>query len=631
MLSTGNAPTTLQLDTSPTTLILGTNGAGKSTFLDAICYVLFKKTFRTIKKDQIVNAINGGQCEVECNFSIGATSYYVRRGIAPDFFDIYVNGEKRKTEASVKDPQKFLEEDVLKVDYDTFIQVVILGNAKYTPFMQLETPKRRAFIEHILDIGVFSTMNDLLGTKQKTLKQSMESLNKDIASHNEKISLVEGFIKKLELDRQKANEDNQAQIDAQNAVIDKYSPAIEQLQKIIGKKNDQLIEQTEVLNTETQAQIGMLVSAHQETIANLEAAAQDSSSYNNKLVAMAPVRAGIESNLKAAKAAHDFYSENDSCKVCKQAIHDDFKTNVLCEKEEAIQKFSEGLAKLDQQGTVLRAKIKEIRDNNEAIKVAVNKETSKHQAQVRTLMAESHAKVKEITTGLQTEIKDLNQKLQAVQTSVSTARTMIRKIQADMKAAANSGNVEDEQKNLLDIQTKLEALEVSKQESIELRHLYDVAAVLLKDTGIKAAIIKQYLPMINKLVNKYLVELDFYLLFALDENFKESFKSRHRDSLQYNSFSEGEKLRIDLALLFAWREIARMKNSCSTNLLILDEVIDGSMDNNGTDYFIKMINDLGKDSNVFVISHKQDSSLDKFQNVIRFQKVKNFSTLAEVV
>ena len=629
LLSTGNVPTTLRLDTHPTTLVLGANGSGKSTFLDALCYVLFKKPFRKIKKDQIVNTINNGDCVISVSFSVGTNDYIVRRGIKPDFFEITMpDGTIRKKAAGQKDDQAFLEEDILKVNFNSFTQVVILGNASYTPFMQLKTPERREFIEHILDIGVFSSMNVLLKAKQATVKIKLEWLNKEITLQNEKIKLVQGFIDTLEIEQKKAKVDIDQQIEVQNGIIDVNMPHVERLSAEIEIENEALTIKTNELNVSLAAEIDEITQAHEAQIAELSESVVDVSQLEDRVRKLLHQKSGIEENAKTAQQTIDFYSDMDKCKTCKQVIDEEFRENILAEKTKLLANYNEGLGKIAEQIEKQAKKLREIKASNSTIALQIRELTDSRQVIIREVTAKNQLEVRRLTSEMQQSIKALTNELQGHQSAISAARQFIKKMQADQSSASAEQNIQeqyDERDRLVRVSEHLEA---EKAEALETRHIYEIAAVFLKDTGIKAAIIKQYLPMINKLVNKYLAELDFYLSFGLDENFEETFKSRHRDTLQYYSFSEGEKLRIDLALLFCWRDIARMKNSCATNLLILDEVIDGSMDHNGTDFFIKMINELGTGSNVFVISHKQDSSLDKFTNVIRFEKEKNFSKLA---
>lgn len=530
--------------------------------------------------------------------------------------------------AGQKDDQAFLEEDVLGVNYESFTQIAVLGNAAYTPFMQLKTPQRREFIEHILDIGVFSTMNDILKTKQTGIKTALESLTKDIDLQKEKVKLVEGFIEKLEAEQRKVKVDTDAQIEAQNAIIDARMPDIERLTAEIETENESLTTQTNELNATLTAEIEEINTVFETKVESLDETIIDVSPVESKIAKLTHMRQGINDNARATQQNIDFYSDTDACKTCKQNIHEDFRVKILSEKTKQLAEFKTGLEKITAEIEKYTKKLQEHKAANVAVEVELRKLRSENQMTIREVSSTNQITVRKITAEMQAKIKVLTTELQGHEAAVSAARQFIKKMLADKNSTSAAANIQEQYQKRDDLTEKSTSLESKKEYAIETRHFYEIAAVLLKDTGIKAAIIKQYLPMINKLVNKYLAELDFYLLFALDENFDETFKSRHRDTLQYHSFSEGEKLRIDLSLLFAWRDIARMKNSCATNLLILDEVIDGSMDHNGTDFFIKMINELGTGSNVFVISHKQDSSLDKFKDVLRFEKIKGFSQLA---
>ena len=516
------------------------------------------------------------------------------------------------------------------MDFDNFTQVVILGNAKYTPFMQLNKGDRREFIEWILDIGVFSTMNEVLKNRQKILATKLETLGRDIETKQEKIKLIDGFITKLESEQKKATQATQSQIDDQNVIIDALEPEIDALQVQVNAANDKIVSETERINEESQGRIDEIQSIHDAHIEELDAKVQDFTELNDKLVKWCSYRSTFENNIKGATATLSFYTKNDSCNTCKQSIHQDFKDKIVAEKQAIIDENQLGLTKLEAKISKQQQDINSIKKLNAEIQAQVSKAMTSHQVAVQKIMMDSRTEVKTLTASLHTYLRELQEKLQVKQSAMSAARQFIKKMQADMKTTAASTNIEEQRKKKSGFEAGAETLEAEKTEAIETRHYYEMAALLLRDDGIKAAIIKQYLNTINKLVNKYLSDMDFFVSFHLDENFKEEFKSRHRDSLSYENFSEGEKMRIDLALLFSWREIARMKNSCATNLLILDEVIDSSLDHNGTDFFIRMLNDLGNSnhtSNVFVISHKNDAALDKFKDVLHFTKEKNFSRL----
>jgi DNA repair exonuclease SbcCD ATPase subunit len=557
-LSTGGQFTEIDFESSPSTLIVGENGAGKSTILDAICFVLFNKPFRNINKPQLMNTINGKNLLVEVEFSIGKKDYKVVRGMKPGVFEIYCDGDILNQDAAAKDYQKYLEEAILKLNYKSFTQIVILGSASFTPFMQLSLGNRREIIEDILDIQVFSVMNSVLKDKSTELKSKITDIETVIEIGKNKVKLQQQYIATLESDKQKKVEDVQKRILESNAEI-------------------------------SQLNAGML--GEQEKEADCKSSISDADEKRNKRTEMGALLRKLSERITAQETSIQFYHDNDVCPTCSQNLDEHLKGSAIelhTHKREEVQSAIESLTS---QLEGIETRLNEID--------AIEKKISEYKSNIITYSSK-----------------------------IIAAQNYISKLQADL-----AGNTNDTA-NIVDETTKLKALakEVvthagEKSKLSEDKHYLDIAAVLLKDTGIKTKIIRQYLPVINKLVNKYLTAMDFFVHFELDESFNEVIKSRHRDEFSYASFSEGEKQRIDLALLFTWRTIAKMKNSASTNLLLLDEVFDSSLDANGTDYVMNLLNTIGDDTNVFVISHKGDQLIDKFKSVIKFQKYQNFSRL----
>ena len=557
-LSTGSQFTEVKLNKSTTTLIVGENGAGKSTILDALCFTLFGKPFRNINKPQLVNSINQKQLHVEVEFNIGSKHYHVIRGIKPNVFEIKLNGVLINQDAASRDYQKYLEEHVLKLNYKSFTQIVILGSASFTPFMQLPASHRREVIEDLLDIKVFSTMNDVLKDKQQDIKNKIVELDQQIEIGKTKIKLQQEYIKTLEDDKQKRVEDVQKQIhDA----------------------------------AEETARLSLLVSDEKQKQLHLESNISDAESKRSLRQKMETILRSLSDRIKTQKKQIEFYHEHDVCPTCSQDLTTSVREKAVHQHEDTIQELQEAVQQLQSQYQDTQTRLDEIVD--------IEAKISEHQDRIIDLNTQ--------IIGNQKLIQSLQQTLQS--TSTDTA------------------NVEEEKTKLKSMAKEIVEISNSKTGLVEERHYLDIAGLLLKDTGIKTTIIRQYLPAINKLVNKYLQAMDFFVSFELDEAFNETIKSRHRDDFSYASFSEGEKAKIDLALLFAWRSIARMKNSANTNLLLLDEVFDGSLDINGTDYVMTILNTIGEDNNIFIISHK-DALFDKFRSVIRFEKINNFSRIA---
>lgn len=558
LLSTGSQFTEVKLNKSTTTLIVGENGAGKSTILDAICYALFGKPFRNINKPQLLNSVNQKQMLVEVEFSIGTKEYKVSRGMKPNIFDISLNGQLINQDAASRDYQKYLEEHVLKLNYKSFTQIVILGSASFTPFMQLPTSHRREIIEDLLDIKIFSIMNDVLKDKLTDIKQKISDLDQQIEIGKTKIKLQQEYIKTLEDDKQKRVEDVQKQIhDA----------------------------------AEETARLSLLVSDEKQKQLHLESNISDAESKRSLRQKMESLLRSLADRIKTQKKQIEFYHEHDVCPTCSQDLTTSVREKAVHQHEGTIQELQNAVEQLQSQYQDTQTRLDEIVD--------IEAKISEHQDRIIDLNTQ--------IIGNQKLIQSLQQTLQS--TSTDTA------------------NVEEEKTKLKHLAKEIVAVSHSKTGLVEERHYLDIAGLLLKDTGIKTTIIRQYLPAINKLVNKYLQAMDFFVSFELDEAFNETIKSRHRDDFSYASFSEGEKAKIDLALLFAWRSIARMKNSANTNLLLLDEVFDGSLDVNGTDYVMNILNSIGEENNIFIISHK-DALFDKFRSVIRFEKHSNFSRIS---
>jgi len=559
LLSTGNHFTEIQFDKSPSTLIVGSNGAGKSTMLDALCFVLFGKPFRSVNKPLLLNSINGKDCLVEVEFNSGNKHYKIIRGIKPNVFEIWQDGEMINQDAAVRDYQEYLEKFILKLNYKSFTQIVILGSASFTPFMQLSASDRRSIIEELLDIQVFSAMNNILKDKITMNKDATITKKYDIDLTEQKYSLQKKHIDELKQN----NEDK----------VKEYEGEISGSANTIST----LAEQIELFSNEVQ-QLQILVNAKAETEA--------------KVKTITKLESQIESNLSKFRKDINFFQHNDDCPTCRQAIAMEFKEKELTLLGTKVTECDHGLQELEKKLLAEQTKLNSI--------------------------SETQKKIQE----LQIEIATKN-------TTITETNKYIKRLEKQIEdLKLNKSSTDKEEQELSIINESLSQLKQHLRTLIDEKTYYEIASGLLKDTGIKTKIIKQYLPIINKLVNKYLASFDFFVNFNLDESFKETIKSRHRDDFTYDSFSEGEKQKIDLALLFSWRAVAKLKNSANTNLLILDEVFDSSLDANGTEYLMTILQML-EGTNVFVISHKGDILQDKFRNVIRFEKVKNFSRIVK--
>jgi DNA repair exonuclease SbcCD ATPase subunit len=557
LLSTGNYFTEIKLDNNQNTLVVGENGSGKSTMLDALCFGLFGKAFRNINKPSLLNSINSKDCVIEIEFDTNNKSYKVIRGIKPNVFEIYQNGELLNQDAAARDYQEILEKTILKLNYKSFTQIVILGSASFTPFMQLSASDRRAIIEDLLDIQIFSTMNGILREKLSGNKDSTTTKKYDIDLSQQKYDLQEKYIKEL-----KQNNDDK---------VKEYDEEVRSNQSVIQTLHDE----TANLITE--------VATHQTSV-------EEKTSVENKLKTITKLESQIESTVSKYRKDISFFQHNDDCPTCRQTIAIGFKETEIANLTTKAAECEHGLSELE-----------------------------------KKLLAEQN-KLNSINE-VQKKIQALQIKIATNNTSITETNKYITKLQKQIEELKQSKVVsEKEQQELRELKDSLFLLQEELRVLIQEKTYYEVASGLLKDTGIKTKIIKQYLPIINKLVNKYLASLDFFVNFNLDESFKETIKSRHRDEFTYNNFSEGEKQRIDMALMLTWRAVAKLKNSSNTNLLILDEVFDSSLDTTGTEELMKILHMLDG-VNLFVISHKGDILQDKFSNVIKFEKVKNFSRI----
>ena len=558
-LSTGNFFTEIQFDKSPNTLIVGSNGAGKSTMLDALCFALFNKAFRNITKPQLVNSINEKECVVEIEFDANNKSYKIVRGIKPNTFEIYCNGELINQDAAIRDYQEYLEKFILKLNYKSFTQIVILGSASFVPFMQLSATDRRAIIEDLLDIGIFSTMNGLLKDKVAMNKEELTNNKYDVEVSTQNYALQEKHINQLKQNNEDKVKEYEAEILSNN----------DTLQSLHGK-------------------IGTI----QEEIDILQGQVSSKAQLEAKLKEISKIESKVETNLSKFRKDIGFFEQNDHCPTCRQTI-------TLEVKEKEIES--------------LQGKVTECEHGLSQIEAKLLDEQNKLNAMIE----------------VQKQIQALNIQVATNNTTINETNKYIGKLQKQIEMLQNTKqNLDEETKKLDDVKETLLKLEAKRKELIDEKTYYDAASILLKDTGIKTKIVRQYLPVINKLVNKYLASMDFFVNFNLDESFKETIKSRHRDEFSYASFSEGEKQRIDMALMLTWRAVAKLKNSANTNLLILDEVFDSSLDANGTEYLMNLLH-LLEDVNLFVISHKGDILQDKFRSIVKFEKVNNFSRIAK--
>ena len=559
-LSSGNVPIEIELNKSQTTLIVGTNGSGKSTLLDALCFVLFNKPFRIIKKEQMVNTINNGDCIVEVEFDVGTNQYKIVRGIKPNVFEIYKNGNIINQDASNVDYQKYLEANIMKLNYRSFIQVVLLGSSSYEPFMKMKPRYRREVVEEILDIRVFGLMDLILRSQQSDLQKKLVEVRHQCDLIKTKYETEAKYLTTLET----KGTDNQK---VQQNKLEEYNKKSIEFETKLQELNEQI------------------------AVSQNQLSGQDKTT--TKLRELQKIETKIETNLSSHKKTLSFFKDNDNCPTCTQPIDTHFKGEKCKSEENTITKLETGLSDL----------LDEISKQEEKV-TAFSKISNK--------------------------INQMNVEIAKINSSLEGITSHSKQIELELKQASGKDeDIESIKKSLEDMSAELGLAESHLKDVQEEKSYVDVLREILNDKGAKAQIIRKYVPIMNTLINKYLQQMDFFVSFHLDEEFNETVKSRFRDTFNYNNFSEGEKMRIDLALLFTWRDIARMKNSTNTNLLILDEIFDSSLDNSGTDDFFKIIKNLSKE-NIFIISHKGDILFDRFTNIIKYEKVQNFTRLQNV-
>lgn len=557
-LSTGNSANKVLLDRSPTTLIIGKNGEGKSTILDALCFSLFGKPFRNINKSQLINSINNKNCLVTIEFSIGKKEYKIIRGIKPNIFEIWCDGEMLNQDAASRDYQKVLEQQILRLNYKTFTQVVILGSASFVPFMQLPSHQRREVIEDILDIKIFSTMNQLLKQKAQETKDEILKIESDIKNARTKVDSQTQLIKTI----------SEAKTDSINKIESKITEALADIET-------------------NQAEIDNIV----QEIDTLKSQITSKEKITQDLEKAKTVKSKLSQKIETCEHHTEFFSDNDVCPSCSQDIPEEHKSKIVQDLNKKVLEHNSQISELESILENLNAKLSNIND-------------------------------------IVSQITDKNIELSTKNSTITLLNRQVKQLEAEIEdSKADTSNLDEEKRKLKELAEEAMGKIKIKTSLSEQRNLEEVASVLLKDTGIKTAIIREYLPAMNKLINKYLNSMDAYIHFELDESFNEIVKSRYRDEFTYASFSEGEKQKIDLAVLFTWRQIAKLKNSVNTNLLIMDEIFDSSLDAQGTDLLINLLSQITQDTNVFIISHKGDQLFDKFRSIIKFEKVNDFSIM----
>jgi DNA repair exonuclease SbcCD ATPase subunit len=557
LLSTGNSFTEIKLDRSKSTIVMGVNGSGKTSFLDALVYGLYGKPFRDINKPQLINSITGKGLMVEVDFKIGAYQYQVVRGMKPSRFEIYRDGVLINQESKDLDQQAFLEEEVLKISHKSFKQVIVLGSTNYTPFMVLKEKERRGVIEDLLDIQVFSVMNTLLAKRKNELVEHIRNINTELDVARSNLQIHTQHLDVLASDRQS------------------LIKAAKQKKKEVAKTMVCLIEQNNI---------------HQAEIGDLSLSVEDQERMNTKVRKLQDLERQIESRVSDLEKHVHFFESNDVCPTCDQAIDNEFKHLTVDQYNIKVDAMKDVLKDVDTQHKTAADRLLEI-------------------------------------SGVLNQITEINTKITSNNVSMHHHNTMIDDLNADVERLEQEKINASTRQHIKKLENAIKSGDQEKSDALFEKEIQEISGVLLKDTGIKTKIIRKYIPVINKLINKYLAAMSFYINFELNENFQETIKSLHRDEFGYHSFSEGEKMRINLSILFTWRAIAKLRNSMSTNLLIMDEVFDSSLDSMGVEDFLKIIEDLGGDTNLFVISHKSQM-FDKFHSAIEFVKVKNFSQIA---
>ena len=553
-LSTGNVYTKINLSKNKNTLIIGENGAGKSTILDALTFALYNKPFRKINKGQLVNSINNKNAVVELEFSLYKNKYKIVRGIKPNIFEVYKNNDLINQNADSKDYQEYLEKHILKIGYKSFCQVVVLGSATFLPFMQLPAAQRREIVETLLDLQIFTTMNSVLKDKVQKNKEDFIRTEEQKRNVEEKIIIIKKYIEKIEQESKESVENKEKEIEKIDEIIISKKKELKKVEKEYHELSQDISNDKKITNENT-----------------------------NLLL----LREKINSKIDMVSEEIKFLETNDDCPTCKQRIEESFKLESIDDKNDKLKEYKDGLF-------ILKEKIY----NNEKEIQSLN---------------ESKEKL--------SKVKD---RFRDISFDLSSTERMKKSIEAEIKSIKKKESTISNEE-IKDSEEELVKINDIYNELVKKKDLYSASSVLLKDNGIKSRIIKKYIPIINKLINKYLSDLNFFVKFELDEEFNEVIKSRHRDEFSYSSFSEGERMKINLSILFTWRMISQLRNSINTNLLIMDEVFDSSLDSEATEDFMKLLNEFGDKTNVFIISHKTEQLNEKFDNIIRFKKQKNFS------